>query len=90
MISVALACVLAGAVLGLRFRVFVLVLALPVACVAIGVPALIEHDVLTAVWRVGAGLVLLQVGYFAGVVVQFVMLGARRTGPSSTALQQST
>lgn len=90
MILVALACLLTGAVFGLRFRVYVLVLALAVASVAIGVPALIEHDALTAAWRVGAGLMLLQVGYLAGMITRFVILAARTTSSSSAPLQRSS
>ena len=89
MIMVALACVLTGAVLGLRFRVYMLVLAFAVATVVIGVPALIEHGTLTSAWRVGAGLGLLQVGYLAGIVSRFVILAARSPIPASASLQRS-
>lgn len=74
---VALACVLTGAVLGLRLRVYMLVLTSAVAVVAIGVPALIEHGALAAVWRVGTGLMLLQAGYLAGIVTWFVIQAGR-------------
>ena len=90
MILVALACLLTGAVLGLRFRVYMLVLAVAVGSVAIGLPALTEHDALTAAWRVSVGLVLLQVGYFAGIVTRFVILAARSPIPSSASLQRSS
>ena len=90
MILVALACLLTGAVLGLRFRVYVLVLAMAVAAVAIGVPALTEHGTLTAAWRVGAGLGLLQAGYLAGIFTRFVILAARSPIPSPASLQRSS
>ena len=90
MVLVALACLLTGAVLGLRFRVYVLVSAFAVAAVVIGVPALVEHGALTAAWRVGAGLVLLQTGYLAGIFTRFVILAARRPIPSSVSLQRSS
>lgn len=89
MTMVALACLLTGAVLGMRFRIYMLVLAFAVATVAIGVPALIGHGVLTAAWRLGAGLMLLQTGYLAGIITCYVVLAARSSGPSSASLQRS-
>lgn len=86
----ALACLLTGAVLGLRYRVYMLVLAFAVAIVVIGMPALVQHGVLTAAWRVGAGLMLLQAGYLAGIIIWFVILAARTTGPSSASLQRAS
>ncbi|MBA7633410.1 hypothetical protein ES703_40976 [subsurface metagenome] len=88
MMMVALACLLAGAVFGLRFRVYVLVLALAVAVIAIGVPALIEHGGLTAAWRVGVGLMSLQVGYLAGMVTRFLIPATLTPSPSSAFFQR--
>jgi hypothetical protein len=88
MLFVALASFLTGAVLGLRFRVSVLVPTLAVAFVAIGVPALIEHGVLTAAWWVGAGLASLQLGYVAGIITRFVIAATRSPRPPSGSLQR--
>ena len=87
---VVLACLLTGAVLGLRFRVYMLVLVFAVAVVAIGMPALVEHGALTAAWRVGAGLMSLQIGYLAGIVMRFTVLAARGVSPSPASLQRSS
>lgn len=87
---VALACVLTGAVLGLRFRVHMLVVAFALAIVVIGLPSLAAHGPLTAMWQVGVGLLLLQAGYLAGVVTCFVIVAARRAETSSASLQPSS
>ena len=56
----------------------------------IGVPALTDHDVLTAVWQTGTAVILLQAGYLAGIATRFVMAAARSTSPSSASLQASS
>ena len=79
MLTVALLSSLTGAVLGLRFRVYALVPAFALACVVIGVTALVEGDGSAAVWRAGAALLMLQVGYVLGIATRFTMAGARST-----------
>ena len=90
MLMVAPVSLLTGAVLGLRFPAYALLPAFALACVAIGMPALINNGVLTAVWQTGTALVLLQVGYFAGIFTRFVILAARSPIPSSASLQRSS
>lgn len=90
MLMVVLVSSLTGAVLGLRFRAYALLPAFAVACVTIGLPALTNNDVLTAVWQTATGLVLLQVGYLAGIATRFVIAAARSTSPSTASLQGSS
>lgn len=77
MLMVVLASSLTGAVLGLRFPVYAVLLAFAVACVMIGTSALNGNDLMIAVWQAGAALVFLQAGYLAGIVIRFVMAAAR-------------
>lgn len=83
MLMVVLASTLTGAVLGLRFPVYALLLACAVACVMIGTSALAGNDVMVAVWQAGAAVVFLQVGYLAGIAIRFVMAAARSPKSSS-------
>lgn len=85
---VALASLLTGAVLGLRFRVYVLVPAFVVACITAGIPPLVDHDALTAAWHTAAAVLLLQAGYLAGIVTRVVIAAARCKRSFSASLER--
>jgi hypothetical protein len=76
--------VLVGAVLGLRFKVFVLV---PVIC---GALVIVVGDGIArgdAIWRLAFSMIMivtaLQLGYFLGNVIRFVMAPAPNQGRAS-------
>lgn len=90
MLMVALLSSLTGAVLGLRFRVYALLPAFALASVMIGVSALADDGVMTAVWRTGTALIMLQAGYVAGIATRYVVAAARTQRQSSASLQPSS
>lgn len=90
MLMVALLSSLTGAVLGLRFRVYALLPAFALASVIISASALADNDVLTAVWRTGTALIMLQAGYLVGIATRYVMAAARTLRQSSASLRPSS
>jgi hypothetical protein len=79
--------VLVGAVLGLRFKVFVLV---PVICIALAIVAVDGVARGDELWRLAISMIViataLQVGYILGIVTQFVMASGRSTHHSTVSL----
>jgi hypothetical protein len=78
MTTIALLATLAGAALGLRFRVFILFPAIALACLAI----IATHLVGAIDWRngglaIGLAAVTLQLGYLAGITIRFVLAAVR-------------
>jgi hypothetical protein len=79
--------VLVGAVLGLRFKVFVLVPVISIALVIVAVDGVARGDEL---WRLAVSMIVIatavQVGYILGIVIQFVMASARNTHHATVSL----
>jgi hypothetical protein len=79
--------VLVGAVLGLRFKVFVLAPVICIALVIVAVDGVARGDEL---WRLAVSMIVIatavQLGYILGIVIQFVMDLARSTHHSTVSL----
>jgi hypothetical protein len=78
--------ILSGIVLGARFRVFVLVPAMALACAVIAGVSASVHD---TPWSTAVDIVVtataLQVGYFAGLLMRGLRTG-RAFGPQANAI----
>src|ERR1700704_3651588 len=76
--------VLVGAMLGLRLKVFVLVPVICAALVIVVVDGIAREE---AIWRLAFSMIMvitaLQLGYFLGSVVRFVMAPAPNQGRAS-------
>jgi hypothetical protein len=79
--------VLVGAVLGVRFTVFVLVPVIFVALAIVAVGGVVRGDDL---WQLAISMIVIatsvQVGYILGIVTQFVMGSVRSTHNSTVSL----
>jgi len=82
--------VLVGAVLGLRFRVFVLV---PVICGALAIAVVDGLARGDGLWRLVLAMIMiaasLQLGYILGIVVRFVMGAARADNHDRISMSKS-
>jgi hypothetical protein len=73
-----LCCALAGAVLGLRFKVLVLVPAIALAVLTVVVGGVARADGAWAIVGAAAAVAtVLQIGYLAGTLTRFAIAGAR-------------
>jgi len=82
MLMVGLLGMLAGAVLGMRFRVFILFPAMALACAVIAALGLFGNDgVWTAALAMTVAAAALQMGYFAGMITRTILAAARATAP---------
>jgi hypothetical protein len=78
MMTLVLICVLLGAVLGLRFKVLVLIPGLAVMLPITAGAGIVRADALgRIVFAMVAGAICLQVGYLAGICMRHLMVVAR-------------
>ena len=71
-------CALAGAVLGMRYKVLALVPAIGLALMMVLISAIARGDGIWAILGAAAAAgTALQIGYLAGTLIRFAMAGAR-------------
>ena len=82
MLTLTLGCTLVGAVLGLRFTVWILVPGIAFGLFAAAATGIAHHD---GLGTIGLAMVLiavgLQLGYLMGTTTRFVIAGARAAQP---------
>ena len=90
MAPLALVSFLAGTVLGMRFRVLVLVPA--IACVlpiALTIGISRQHELGSVLFLAAATVVSLQIGFFAGIAIRYSLAAARMNRSRDTSLTRS-
>jgi uncharacterized membrane protein len=90
MIILALLSLLTGMVLGMRFKVLILVPA--IACIlpiAFGFGIVRDHGLGSAIIIAAAALASVQIGYFGGALVRYSLAAARMSGLRSASLAGS-
>jgi hypothetical protein len=91
MMTLAMISLLVGMVLGQRFKVLILVPAMALALVlAVGTGVASADTVWSIVLMAAATTAGLQIGYFVGVGIRYVMVATRADGSPVTSLTGST